>query len=172
MLPSPCNSDHRAKTRPQTANPIAEKVEAGSRRLFAQRRGTEMNAPGMGRSMQAGGTPEFMQKFLSDMQVSCECWSQFTSCMARSPKNSVSQDLNETLRHARQEASRGLRTWGDELREETPGPGLSTGASETRRGAVRSWDWWRSSSWSSRRGLLPSSRSPQGTRTKRIPEAS
>jgi len=42
---------------------------------------------------QAGGTPEFMQKFLSDMQVSCE--------------------------HARQEASRGLRTWGDELREET-----------------------------------------------------
>ncbi|CAE7487991.1 Zc3h6 [Symbiodinium pilosum] len=42
---------------------------------------------------QAGGTPDFMQKFLSDMQVSCE--------------------------HARQEASRSLRTWGDELREET-----------------------------------------------------
>lgn len=42
---------------------------------------------------QAGGTPDFMQKFLSDMQVSCE--------------------------HARQEACRSLRDWGDELREST-----------------------------------------------------
>ncbi|CAK8993853.1 unnamed protein product [Durusdinium trenchii] len=42
---------------------------------------------------QAGGTPEFMQKFLSDMQVSCE--------------------------HARQEDCRALRDWGDQLREET-----------------------------------------------------
>eukprot|EP00438_Fugacium_kawagutii_P000303 Skav205264 [mRNA] locus=scaffold1841:130764:134738:- [translate_table: standard] len=41
----------------------------------------------------AGGTPDFMQKFLSDMQVSCE--------------------------HARQEACRSLRDWGDELREST-----------------------------------------------------
>eukprot|EP00933_Yihiella_yeosuensis_P062294 TRINITY_DN6524_c0_g1_i11.p1 TRINITY_DN6524_c0_g1~~TRINITY_DN6524_c0_g1_i11.p1 ORF type:complete len:1339 (+),score=386.61 TRINITY_DN6524_c0_g1_i11:47-4018(+) len=42
---------------------------------------------------QPGGTPDFMQKFLSDMQLSSE--------------------------HARQEASRGLRSWGNELREQT-----------------------------------------------------
>eukprot|EP00930_Biecheleria_cincta_P035834 TRINITY_DN24625_c0_g1_i3.p1 TRINITY_DN24625_c0_g1~~TRINITY_DN24625_c0_g1_i3.p1 ORF type:complete len:918 (-),score=218.72 TRINITY_DN24625_c0_g1_i3:395-3148(-) len=42
---------------------------------------------------QPGGTPEFMQKFLSDMQVSSE--------------------------YARQEACRELRAWGDELRERT-----------------------------------------------------
>mmetsp|Transcript_61884 Transcript_61884/g.109955 ORF Transcript_61884/g.109955 Transcript_61884/m.109955 type:complete len:1538 (-) Transcript_61884:220-4833(-) len=42
---------------------------------------------------QAGGTPDFMQKFLSEMQLSSE--------------------------HARQEASRGLRSWGDDLRETT-----------------------------------------------------
>lgn len=42
---------------------------------------------------QAGGTPEFMSKFLSDMQTSSE--------------------------HARQEACRELRAWGNELREQT-----------------------------------------------------
>jgi len=42
---------------------------------------------------QAGGTPDFMQKFLSEMQLSSE--------------------------HARQEAARGLRSWVDELREKT-----------------------------------------------------
>ena len=96
-----------------------------------------MNAPGMGRSMQAGGTPEFMQKFLSDMQVSCECWSQFTSCMARSPKNSVSQDLNETLRHARQEASRACGPGAMSSERKRRGPAFNRSVRDAKRSGPR-----------------------------------